>query len=637
MQKLLSFIVVAGLVATAAVALASASSTSKRVSPESAFPWLPIGEVPAGSATNNWEYPQGDLAHTNYSLLKQINTSNVANLKMAWQVSLDGPNYASVIQGAPIVVTGKGKNLPLESGTMFLSANNGMVALDPASGKTLWSYVGPPPVTGGAQLSFGSSSRTESYGNGMVFSGQQDGSVVGLNAKTGAVVWTAQVSGVGVFAGHNSLTAPATTFAPIGKNGMIFAGPNNGDSPMRGHMDAIDAKTGNLIWRWFTTPDPGQLPYILTWANPAEAAVGGAATWTDSAVDTELGMVYFSVGNAYPYTGRQPGKDLWTACMVALDANTGTLKWFYQHVHHDLWDWDSSNTPVLFNTTINGKKVKAVAFAAKTGFVFVQNRVNGRQLPNFPIPEVAPPDLNGGKGAALNNAWPTQPEPQGGVSQFVIQCPTEEEARAAFPTYPVAPNGMPMVRTCRFAHAYSDKYVVFGAGGGNYPRMSYNPQTNNLYVCARELLKAYANLSPTDYHVSTLTGNLGGTVSAINMSTNTMTWHVKWGNELDYCYSGAMTTAGGLAFAAGRGDNTRGNVEQLPVGAPPFGGILFAYDAKTGKVLWQWQAPDYINAPAITYSVNGKQYIAIYAMGHTSTSPQAALTKGRDLLTVFSL
>src|SRR5439155_19049430 len=189
MQKLLSFILVAGLVAAATVALASASSTSKRVSPETAFAWLPIGEVPAGSATNNWEYPQGDLAHTNYSLLKQINTSNVANLKLAWQVSLDGPTYNGVIEGAPIVVSGKGKNLPLESGTMFLSANQGMVALDPATGKTLWAYVGPPPVNGAAQLSFGSSARTQSYGNGMVFSGQQDGSVVALNAKTGAVVW----------------------------------------------------------------------------------------------------------------------------------------------------------------------------------------------------------------------------------------------------------------------------------------------------------------------------------------------------------------------------------------------------------------------------------------------------------------
>src|SRR5262245_43256237 len=368
MHKLVSLLLATGLAAGVIAALASAS---KQVAPENAYAWLPAGEVPAGTATNDWEYPQGDLAHTNYSLLKQINTGNVANLKLAWQVSLNGPAYSGVIEGAPIVVSGTGKNLPLESGTMFVSAKNGMVALDPTNGKILWSYVGPPPVNGAPQLSFGSSSRTEAYGNGMVFAGQQDGSVVGLNAKTGAVRWTAQVSGAGVYAGHNSLTAPATTFAPVGKNGIVFAGPNNGDAPMRGHMDALDAKTGDLIWRWFTTPDPAQFPYILSWSNPAEAAVGGAAVWTDSAVDTELGMIYFGTGNTYPYVGRQPGTNLWTDSAVALDANTGKLKWYYQMVHHDVWDWDTSNTPVLFNTKINGKTVKAFAEGNKDGYLFV--------------------------------------------------------------------------------------------------------------------------------------------------------------------------------------------------------------------------------------------------------------------------
>src|SRR5436190_23651613 len=112
MRKLLMFTLALGLVATTVVALASAS---KRATPEAAYPWLPIGEVPAGSTTNNWEFPQGDLAHTNYSLLKQINTGNVSNLKVAWQASLNGPAYNGVIEGAPIVVSGNGKNLPMES------------------------------------------------------------------------------------------------------------------------------------------------------------------------------------------------------------------------------------------------------------------------------------------------------------------------------------------------------------------------------------------------------------------------------------------------------------------------------------------------------------------------------------------
>src|SRR5436190_19176250 len=132
MYKLSSFLLATGLVAATAVALASASSATshaKSVSPETGYPWLPLGGISAGTATNNWEYPQGDLAHTNYSALKQINTGNVSGLKVAWQASFNGPTYNGGIEGAPIVVSGAGKNLPLESGTMFQSAHNGMVAL----------------------------------------------------------------------------------------------------------------------------------------------------------------------------------------------------------------------------------------------------------------------------------------------------------------------------------------------------------------------------------------------------------------------------------------------------------------------------------------------------------------------------
>src|SRR5205814_618960 len=195
----------------------------------------------------------------------------------------------------------------------------------------------------------------------------------------------------------------------------------------------------------------------------------------------------------YPYVGRQPGKDLWTDSTIALDANTGKLKWYYQHVHHDVWDYDTSNTPVLFNTKINGKTVKAIAQGNKDGYLFVLNRVNGSKLPNFPIPEVKPPSINGPQADALNNAWPTQPEPGGAAGQAIIHCPTADQAKDAFPTYPIAPNGLPMVATCQFASSYSDKYVVFGAShsaGINFPRMSFDPLTNNLQVCANNTMEA---------------------------------------------------------------------------------------------------------------------------------------------------
>src|SRR3954453_15038868 len=153
MRKFTLFVVAAGTLAVTLVAIASASHSTSRsaaITPtaEKAYPWLAPGVTPAGTAENNWAYPRADYMGTNYSMLKQINTGNVGNLKMAWQKSFMGPALASTVQGAPIVVSGKGKNLPIESGTMLLSTNKGAVALNPVTGETLWSYVGPGAPNG---------------------------------------------------------------------------------------------------------------------------------------------------------------------------------------------------------------------------------------------------------------------------------------------------------------------------------------------------------------------------------------------------------------------------------------------------------------------------------------------------------
>ena len=232
-----------------------------------------------------------------------------------------------------------------------------------------------------------------------------------LNAKTGAPVWTNQVSDVNEFAGHTGQAGPPTdcdaTAGPSG-DGLIFAGPNGSSSPLRGHLDAIDATTGALVWRWFTTPDPTQLPFILTWSNPAEAALGGGGTWGSSAIDQGLHEVYSESGNAYAQLGRQPGKDLWTASTYALNENTGQLVWYWQEAHHDDWDLDHGGMPTIENVKINGTTYMALFTCNKDGDCEVVNRTNGRPLPNFPMKETAVEDPSG-KGLALNNEYPTQP------------------------------------------------------------------------------------------------------------------------------------------------------------------------------------------------------------------------------------
>jgi quinohemoprotein ethanol dehydrogenase len=557
----------------------------------------------------------------------------------------------------PIVLSGKGKNLANETGTMYFALATGLVALDPATGKTLWTYQGPTsnPLYKDAATGLtravpvqDRAARTESYGNGLVFVGQQDHSVVALNAKTGAPVWTVQPASAGTFGVSTSYNEqPFTKFFNDGKDGIVLTGFTGGDSPLRGHLDAYDAKTGKLIWRTWTTPDPTQLPYILSWGNPAEAAIGGGALWSIPAVDPQLGLVYFGTGNAYPETGRQPGKSLWSDSVMAVDWKTGGLKWYFQEVHHDIWDHDAPNPPTRFNALINGKLFPVLAHGNKSGFLYILDARNGGAVPNFPIVETPVPDQNGGKGLALQSIWPTQPIPQGGAGDITVdnkQCWTAAMLTEKFPSFPAAPNGTPILPGCPFAPPYNDAYVNggsnSGAGGFSWAYKSYDPQTNYLYTCTQYSIQLKEALSPTNPNTLGLSSDpragvvpgIGGRVTALDMGTNKIAWrHDYMGNTDEDCLSGVLSTAGGLVFASSRGNTYV---------APYFGGTFYAYDAKTGQQLWSFQntvvpgtppnAGQIESAPA-TWITNGKQYVEVGMIGRGSD--------GRigNLLTVFSL
>jgi alcohol dehydrogenase (cytochrome c) len=636
MRRFVTLIVAAGLVAVTIVGLAAASRTvpsAKQVKPAAeSLAYLPAGVAPC---TDNWLAPGCDVSNTAFSQLTQLNTSNVGGLKMVWQASFNGPTFTATEQSQPICCA---------NGMMYQTTRNGFVALDPLTGKIIWQYQGVASNTArvdSATPVYTTGARSEAYDpiDNYVFTGQQDGSIVALKATTGAPVWTAQVSGIGTYgSATHAESNPYTVYYNDGKDGLVFAGPNGGESPIRGHLDAYDAKTGKLVWRSYMTPDPNQLPYILTWANPAEAAVAGATVWSIASIDPTLGDIYFGTGNPYPYTGRQPGKDLWSDSIVALNINNGQMRWYYQTVHHDLWDYDCPTPSVRFNAVVNGKLRKILAASCKTGYIYELDATNGH--PIFPIPETPVPDLNGGKGAALNNTWPTQPEPQGGAAQILIHCPTAQQAQAAIPGFPTAPNGTQIVPTCPFAPSYNDAYVLWGPyfalGGTDYPRMSFDPLTNDLYVCANVTMQATENRSPTDYHQNYITtgtvpsAGWSGSVSALNMTTNKLDWQAQFqANQDGACYSGVLSTAGGLVFSASKGNSTA-SVATLNAQGVNYGGYFYAYDAKTGKQLWSWQNEDQIQAPPITYMFKGKQYVAIYVEGKVASGQ-------RDRLTVFSL
>jgi glucose dehydrogenase len=683
-----------GVMGAGVVSLASATPAVKtshaavsKVSAESQWPWEPAGSVPAGTPGNDWQYPKADLADSMFSYLKQITPSNVSQLQIAWNQSFSPGNFSGEIQATPIVVAGKGKNLPLASGTMFMNADSGIVAMNPVTGKILWQYIGPPPKpsspggTPAQSLIYGNAPKTETYCNGMVFFGQQDGSIQAVNALTGAPVWTNQVSDVNEFAGHTGQAGPPVDCDPIAgpsSDGLIFGGPNGSSSPLRGHLDAMDSKTGQLIWRWFTTPDPTQLPFILTWSNPAEAALGGGGTWGSTAIDEGTNQLFSESGNAYAQLGRQPGKDLWTATSYSLNVNTGQLIWYWQEAHHDDWDLDHGGMPTLENVTENGKVYGALFTCNKDADCEVVNRANGSPLPAFPMHEQAVQDPSG-HGLALNNEYPTQPVSScapftvaglahvdtGGVApgskcasaNINVHCPDQAEAAMSYATL-TGPNGTPLVPTCQFAATYNNQYNVFPtcSCGTSYARMSFDPLTENQYICANNEFTAQENLSPTNWNKNSISGPIIQVwLDAVNMTNNTMTWQDRF-NGATYvngvltggtntgftqgtwskgCYGGVMTTAGNVLFTDSWGDSSRGSATALPAGSYPYGGTLAAFNATTGALLWTWQAPDYINDSPMTYEIGGKQYVAVF---HLLPQPgQPGYTGNRDQLTVFSL
>jgi glucose dehydrogenase len=406
----LYFVVVAGIAAVTVVALASASRTSPQkvsASPgaESANAYLPTGETPAAA---NWDWTGGDASDTAYSQLKDINSTNVGSLKVVWNGSYSDPTVSlGSLQTQPICCP---DNL------MYQPEHTGMVAINPGDGTVAWAYAGVKYNTVRGATTQVTAPRGLSYDPKLdyIFVGQEDGSVVALKAKTGAPVWTAQVSGAGTYgSATGSISQPYTQYYDDGGDGIVLSAPNGGESPFRGHLDAYDAKTGALVWRTWDTPDPTQLPYILTWANPAEASQGGGATWgLGPAVDTQLGLVYYGTGNLFPWTGRQPGDDLWGTSLMAVDWKTGALRWYYQTTKHDIWDYDCPESPQVENVPINGTMTPVVSEGCKSGQLVVLNAGNGAYLPHFSFNKVQTYDPTG-RGEKLNGLSAFQWVPQG--------------------------------------------------------------------------------------------------------------------------------------------------------------------------------------------------------------------------------
>ena len=319
--------------------------------------------APAG---DDWITNGGGTTNDRYSTLSGINTSNVGKLKLAWKIHLkSGGTRAYSQEGTPVVY----------KGVMYISTGNDDVfALDAATGKQLWVYHSHIPVKTITTVCCGFSNRGVAIGDGKVFIAEIPGQLVALDQRTGSVLWRVWNT--------RWQEGGTMTLAPLYFDHKVIVGISGGEMGVRGAVTAFDASTGAQLWRFYTCAGYGDLGGG-TWSGN-EWQHCGAAVWSTPSVDANRGFVYFGVGNPDPWSSRGPGDNLFTDSFVALDVNSGTLRWWYQTVHHDLWDYDLTSPTVLFDVKVKGTMRHGTPCAKDNGRAASAVSISG--LPTAPPP-----------------------------------------------------------------------------------------------------------------------------------------------------------------------------------------------------------------------------------------------------------
>lgn len=535
-----------------------------------------------------------DYSNQRFSPLSQINTANVSQLKPAWHYRSGVP---ATFQATPIVT----------GGVMYLSLpHNHVVALDATTGREIWRYTHKMRDW---KLCCGPANRGVAVGYGMVFMGTGDARLIALDAQTGEVRWDIDVVKAAVATeGQASLNADdplrqakttgstgvGIAMAPIVYGGKVIIGITGVgyglhiDSPREdaplgavigvsgrygrpGFLAAFDVRSGERVWQFDTIPAQGWVgSFTPTTADgiplnrdiadekarskdyPEAWRHGGGSAWSTPAVDPERGLLFFGTGNPSPQMDdiARPGDNLYTVSLVALDINTGRLRWYYQQVPHDRWGYDLASPPVLFELERNGKTIPAVGQAAKTGWFYVHDRATG---------------------ALLLKSDPFVPQSN------------------------------------LFAKASREGTVLYPGilGGANWSPVAVNADSQTVYVAGIHAPVRYTlhetparnGGTPIRYASSELTDEpRWGVLSAIDLTNGKIRWQQKTAQPL---VGGVLATGGGLLFM-GEGD-----------------GHFNAYDAANGKLLWQDKAEAGVNAPPITYEIDGVQYVAVAAGGNS--------------------
>jgi alcohol dehydrogenase (cytochrome c) len=512
--------------------------------------------VRAAAEPHNWLTYNGTYSSQRYSTLDQITPANVTRLESKWVVQ---NQVFGAWQSNPLVV----------DGIMYVTQRpNDVMAIDARTGAVYWLYRHTPSES--ARVCCGANNRGVAILGDTLFLGTLDARLIAIDAKTGKALWNIAVADVTL--------AYSITMAPLVVKDKVIVGVGGGEFGIRGFIAAYDAKTGKEAWRFYTIPGPGE-PGHETWRGD-DWKTGSGSVWVTGSYDPALNLTYWGIGNPGPdWNAKQrPGDNLYADSVVALDADTGRLRWHFQFTPNDAYDYDSVQVPVLVDMSWRGVLSKLMLWANRNGFSYVLDRASGRFLSGTPFVKVNWASHLDERGRPVQT-----PQPQGQ------------------PTYPG------------------------NQGGTNWYPPSFSPRTGLFYVTAWENYGSIYRSEPADYKPGQFFGGGGhtvvapvpgaptvgigrrgpinnwtdevgnGAVLAIDPATGEIKWRLR---QFDVSDAGILTTATDLLFTGGRE------------------GHFTALDARTGTLLWRASLGGQIVMAPITYMVDGKQYVSVIA-GHT--------------------
>lgn len=484
---------------------------------------------------SDWLHYNGSYDSRRHSELTQINLSNIEEVQAQWIYHVPG---GSNLESVPVVA----------AGVMYFTQPNEIFALDGRSGRVIWEYH---HVLATMKVREGPNRGAAIFDSKVYFTTTDD-YLIALDAASGTVLWQSKIAET-----KDGYASPA---APLIAKGKVLVGVSPGDHGLNGFLDAYDAETGKRAWRWYPIPQPGQ-PGAETWAGDSWKHAGGD-TWLTGSYDPELNLLYWGIGNPSPdFNGDvRAGDNLYTECIVALDLDTGKLKWYFQFTPHDTMDWDGVEIPVLVDAPYDGQMRKLLVQADRNGFYYVLDRVTGQFL-------------HGSRFARQMN-WATGLTPEGRP----IRIPGIEPSLKG------------------------TKVCPSSIGATNWMSPTYSPQTGLFYFVALEGC-GLATKNTETFRPGGFQYRAGGDVllkddtwrvyvRALELTTGKQVWEQERVGSSGLG-GGLLSTAGGVIFS--------GELD----------GEFVALDAKSGKPVWHFNTGQSINAQPITYEINGQQYVAV--------------------------